>query len=136
MANMKIEEIEGIGPAMGAKLREVSIVDTDSLLETSCTEKGRQNIAEQTGVSQKLVLKWTQMADLFRIRGVGSEYAELLLASGVDTVVDLGTQNAEDLAAKMAAVNEDKKLTRLVPSATVVGAWTLNARELAPRLEH
>ena len=136
MANMKIEEIEGIGPAYGEKLRDAGITDTDQLLELCCTKKGRSQTAEKTGISEGQILKWANMADLFRISGVGPEYAELLEASGVDTVKELRNRNAENLAAKCAEVNAEKKLTRTVPSEKVVTGWIDQAKELPPTIEH
>ena len=136
MANMKIEEIEGIGPAYGEKLSSAGITDTDKLLELCCTKKGRAETAEKTGISESQILKWANMADLFRIKGVGPEYAELLEAAGVNTVKELRNRNAENLAAKCAEVNEQKKLTRNVPSEKVVSGWVDQAKELPPTIEH
>lgn len=87
-------------------------------------------IAEKTGISEKLVLKWVNHADLFRINGVAGQYAELLEASGVDTVVELGQRNASNLAAKMADVNAEKNLTNRVPSEAEVDRWTEEAKTL------
>ena len=97
MANMSIEEIEGIGPATGEKFRGAGVKDTDSLLDQGCTKAGRKSLAEATGLSESQVLKFVNMADLFRIQGVGAEFAELLEAAGVDTVKELATRNAENL---------------------------------------
>ncbi|MGH0032175.1 MAG: DUF4332 domain-containing protein [Myxococcota bacterium] len=133
---MKIEEVEGIGPAYGQKLREAGIDDTDKLLELCCTKQGRKQTAEKTGISESLVLKWANHADLFRIKGVGPEYAELLEAAGVDTVKELRNRNAANLAAKCAEVNAEKKLTRTVPSENVVSGWVDQAKELPPTIEH
>ncbi len=136
MANMKIEDIEGIGPAYGEKLRAAGITDTDGLLETCKTKKGRDAIAEKTGLSGKLILGWTNMADLCRIKGVGPEYAELLEASGVDTVKELRNRNAVNLAVKMAEINAEKNLTRKVPSEKEVTGWIGQAGDLPPAIEH
>ena len=136
MANKKIEEIEGIGPVRGEKLRGAGIKDTDGLLETCCTGGGRRQVAEKTGIGESQILKWANMADLFRVKGVGSEYAELLECAGVDTVKELATRNAENLAAKMAEVNEAKKLTRRVPNAAAVQDWVEQAKGLPPKIEH
>lgn len=136
MVNQKIEEIEGIGGAYGDKLRAVGITDTDSLLAKGCTPAGRKEIEEKTELSHKLVLKWCNMADLFRVKGVGSEYAELLECAGVDTVKELRNRNAENLAAKMAEVNEEKKLTRRVPNQEEVQRWVDHAKELPPMMEY
>lgn len=101
MANYKIEEIEGIGPVMGQKLRDAGVSTTDKLLENALSPKQRKDLAEATGISPKLILRFANMADLFRITGVGQEYAELLEAAGVDTVPELAQRNAENLTAKM-----------------------------------
>lgn len=136
MANMKIDEVEGIGPSYGEKLRAMGVADTDLLLEKGCTKDGRKAIAEATGIPEKIVLKWVNMADLFRIQGVGSEFAELLECAGVDTVKELRTRNAANLAQKCAEVNDEKKLTRRVPSEATVSDWVEQAKQLDPVVTH
>jgi len=116
MATYKVEEIEGIGPALGEKLRAAGINTVDKLLEKAATKKQRQSLAEETGISEKQILKFTNMADLFRLNGVGQEYAELLEVAGVDTVPELAQRNAANLTAKMEEVNASKNLTRKTPS--------------------
>lgn len=132
----KIDEIEGIGPSFGEKLSAANIKTTDDLLKLCCDAKGRKSTAETTGLSEGQLLKWTNMADLMRISGIGGEYSELLKASGVDTVKELRNRNAENLAAKMAEVNEAKKLTRTVPSEKVVIGWVEQAKSLDPLITH
>ncbi len=136
MANMKIEQVEGIGPSFGEKLRNAGITDTNKLLDKGCTRPGRQELAQKTGISEAKLLDWVNMADLFRVKGIGAEYAELLESAGVDTVKELRNRNAENLAAKMSEVNEQKKLTRRVPSAEVVKGWIEQAKGLPPKVEH
>lgn len=136
MANMKIDEIEGIGPAYGEKLRKAGIPNTDTLLEICCARKGRKQIAEQSGISESKLLGWVNMANLFRIKGVGPEYAELLECAGVDTVKELRNRNAESLASKLGEVNARKKLTRRVPTPEVVKEWVEQAKTLPPKVEH
>ena len=136
MANQKIEEIEGIGPVMGEKFVGAGVKDTDGLLEKGCTKAGRKALADATGLSESRILTFVNMADLFRIKGVAGEYAELLVCSGVDTVKELKMRNAENLAAKVAEVNEEKKLTRKVPSEKVLADWISQAAELPPKIEH
>ena len=132
----KIEEIEGIGPAYRDKLAAAGIKTTDDLLKLCCDKKGRTAAAEKTGVSEKQLLKWANMADLMRISGVGGEYAELLEAAGVDTVKELRNRNAANLADKMKEVNEEKKLTRNVPSASQVEKWVEQAKSMDPVISH
>ncbi len=136
MANYKIEEIEGIGPVMGEKLRAAGVKTTDALLENTKTKKQRQSLAEATGISEKLILRFANMADLFRINGVGQEFAELLEAAGVDTVPELAQRRPDNLTAKMEEVNAEKKLTRRTPSLKEVEKWVAEAKELPRALEY
>ena len=132
----KIEEIEGIGAAYGEKLARADISTTDDLLKLCCDARGRKTTAETTGLSEGQLLKWANMADLMRISGIGSEYSELLEAAGVDTVKELRNRNAENLAARIAEVNDSKKLTRAVPSEKVVSGWIEQAGSLDPLITH
>ena len=136
MATYKVEEIEGIGPVLGEKLRTAGINTVDKLLENAATKKQRQSLAEETGISEKQILKFTNMADLFRLNGVGQEYAELLEVAGVDTVPELAQRNAANLTAKMEEVNEAKNLTRKTPSAAEVEKWIAQAKELPRVIEY
>ena len=132
----KIVEIEGIGPAMAEKLAKAGIETTDGLLEKCCDPKGRKTVAEASGLAEKRLLKWANMADLMRIKGVGSEYSELLEAAGVDTVKELKTRKAGNLAAKMAEINKDKKLTRTVPNESLVQGWVEQAASLPAKITY
>lgn len=131
-----IIEIEGIGPTYAEKLQAVGIKTTDAYLERAKDPKGRKALAEETGIDDKRILKWANMADLMRIKGVGEEYSELLEAAGVDTVKELKHRKPENLAAKMAEVNEEKKLVRQVPSESQVIKWVEQAKELAPMMTY
>ena len=130
------QDIEGIGPAYGDKLAGAGIKTTDQLLEKVANPVGRKEIAEQCGFSDKQVLSWVNAADLFRIKGVAGEYAELLECSGVDTVAELAQRNADNLAARMAEVNGEKKLTRRVPTGSQVADWIAQAKELPRKVQY
>jgi len=132
----KIEEIEGIGTKSAERLQAASIKTTDDLLRACGSRKGRDDMAEQTGFSASQLLKWANMADLMRISGVGEEFSELLEAAGVDTVKELATRNAENLATKMKEVNEARKLTRAVPAASQVQKWIDQAKTMDPAISH
>ena len=136
MANYKVEDVEGIGPTYGEKLRAVGIEDTDALLNACKTKTQRKELAEKSDISETHILKWANMVDLYRISGVGSEFSELLEASGVDTVPELAQRNAENLTAKMVEVNDAKSLTRRVLSGAEVEKWVAEAKTLPRALEY
>jgi predicted flap endonuclease-1-like 5' DNA nuclease len=106
------------------------------LLEKGATKKGRSELAEQSGITEKLILKWTNHADLARVKGVGGEYAELLEAAGVDTVPELAQRKPENLLAKMTEVNEEKKLVRRLPTVAQVEGWVEQAKALPRVITH
>jgi predicted flap endonuclease-1-like 5' DNA nuclease len=126
----KLIDIEGVGPVYASKLEAVGVKDTDALLMLGATPKGRKELAEKSGVNETLILKWVNRVDLARVKGIGSEYADLLEASGVDTVVELGTRKPENLVKKMAEVNEAKNLVRKLPALTQVEDWVKQAKDL------
>lgn len=136
MANYKIEEIEGIGPVIGEKLRQAGVTHTEKLLEFGKTPVQRKKLAEVSGMNEKQILKFANMADLFRIRGIGSEFSELLEASGVDTVPELAMRKPENLVAKMEEINNAKKLCRRAPTLKEVDEWILQAKQLPRVLEY
>lgn len=125
-----IATIEGIGPVYAEKLIAAGIKTVEAYLEATKDPKGRKALAEATGIDDTRILKWANMADLFRIKGVGEEYSELLEAAGVDTVKELKHRNAENLHAKMEEVNAVKKLVRQTPSLNAVTDWIEQAKSL------
>jgi predicted flap endonuclease-1-like 5' DNA nuclease len=129
----KLTKVEGIGEVYARKLQEAGIATTDALLKQGATPKGREEIAEKAGISGKLILEWVNHTDLFRIKGVGEEYADLLEAAGVDTVPELAQRNPKNLYQKLAEVNEEKKLVRQIPAQTQVESWVEQAKGL-PRV--
>ena len=129
----KLTDIEGIGPVYSQKLKTAGVSSTDALLKKGATPKGRQAIANKSGISGKLIMRWVNHSDLFRLEGVAGEYAELLEAAGVDTVPELAQRNAEHLCQKLAEVNEAKKLVRVVPVQGQVEKWVEQAKTL-PRI--
>jgi len=132
----KLTEIEGIGPSFAEKLHAAGVTTTDDLLEKCAAPAGRKQIAEATGISEKQILGWTNRADLTRVKGVGEEYADLLEASGVDTVPELAQRNAENLLAKMTEVNGEKSLVRALPTASHVTDWVEQAKSLPKKITY
>ena len=132
----KISEIEGIGPSYAEALGKAGVATVDDLLEVGCTKSGRATISEKSGCSESQVLGWVNMADLFRIKGVASEYAELLECAGVDTVKELAQRNSENLTAKMEEVNSEKNLVRALPSGKTVAGWVEQAKSLPAKVSH
>ena len=132
----KIEEIQGIGPAFAEKLTAAEITTTADLLAKCCTPAGRGNVAEITGLSTSHILKWANMADLMRVSGIGPQFSELLEGAGVDTVKELRTRNAANLAAKMDEVNQEKHLSGSAPVEKTVQAWIDSAKEMDPTITY
>jgi len=130
-----IATIEGIGPAYAEKLKAAGVRSTETLLKVGGNTAGRKDLAAKTGINDAQILKWVNHADLFRIKGIGGEYSELLEAAGVDTVVELANRNAANLFVKMQEVNTAKKLVRKLPTQSQVEDWVSQAKGL-PRAVH
>jgi predicted flap endonuclease-1-like 5' DNA nuclease len=129
----KLSKVEGIGEFYAQKLRAAGITTTQALLEKGASPQGRTEIAEKTGISGKLILEWVNHVDLFRIKGVGEEYSDLLEEAGVDTVPELAQRNPEHLHQRLVAVNQEKKLVRQLPTRSQVSNWIEQAKRL-PRV--
>ncbi len=131
-----ITMIEGIGEVYQDKLAKAGISAVDALLEKGATKAGRKSIVEVSGIDEGKILDWVNMADLFRIKGVASQFAELLKAAGVDTVKELRTRNAENLHAALLKTQEEKGLTRVVPALSKIEDFIAQAKELAPMVTY
>jgi len=132
----KLSTIEGIGPAFEEKLQNAGVGSCEALLEKGATSSGRDIIVSESGIDGSRILRFVNHADLCRIKGVGGEFSELLEASGVDSVPELAQRNAENLAAKMAEVNDAKALVRVVPSAETIAGWVDQAKTLPKVVTH
>ena len=129
----KLIDIEGIGEAYAKKLTEIGVTSVEDLLAKGATPKGRKDLATKSGINETLILKWANRADLFRIKGIGEEYGDLLEAAGVDTVPELAQRKAENLYQKIVEVNNAKKLVRKLPAVSQIKTWIDQAKKL-PRL--
>jgi predicted flap endonuclease-1-like 5' DNA nuclease len=130
-----ILEIEGVGESHGAKLSGAGVPTTEALLSEGATPAGRKALADTTGISETLILKWVNHADLARINGIAGQYAELLEAAGVDTVAELAQRNAANLTAKVAEINGARNLVNRLPSESEITRWIAEAGSL-PRGVH
>jgi uncharacterized membrane protein HdeD (DUF308 family) len=128
-----LEYIEGIGPVYAGKLSDIGVQTPLDLLRGGAEPQGRSDIAKRSEISGLLILEWINHIDLYRIKGVGSEYADLLEEAGVDTVMELAHRNPGNLFEKMSSVNEVKQLVRKLPAQTQVEEWIEQAKEL-PRV--
>ncbi|MDX9955927.1 MAG: DUF4332 domain-containing protein [Anaerolineae bacterium] len=129
----KLTMIEGVGEVYAEKLKAAGVTTTQALLEMGATPKGRKDLAEATELSPKLILEWVNRVDLFRVKGVGEEYSDLLEFASVDTVPELAQRKPENLHAKMLEVNAERKLVRRPPTLAQVENWVAQAKEL-PRV--
>lgn len=132
----KVIDIEGVGAAYAEKLVAAGVNTAAQLLEKCAAPAGRKALEEETGISGKLILKWCNHADLYRVKGVGPQFAELLEATGVDTVKELAHRRADNLAAKMVEVNEEKHLVRRVPVEKEVQKMIDQAKELPAKMTY
>ena len=130
---MKIADIEGIGPAFAAKLNAVGVTSVAGLLKKGACPEDRKQLAEASGIGEGLILEWVNLADLYRIKGIGSEYSDLLEEAGVDTVVELANRVPQNLLEKMVEVNKTKNLVNKMPGLTQVADWIKQAKKL-PRV--
>ena len=129
-------EIEGIGPVNGAKLNKAGVRGTNGLLKMGGTSKGRKELSKATGFSTKVILEWVNRADLFRVKGVGTQYSDLLEAAGVDTAVELAKRKPEALLAEMEKTNAKKNLVNKLPALSLVKDWVSNAKKLRRVVEY
>jgi len=136
MANKKIMDVEGIGPVIGDKFSGAGVKDSDALLAGAKTPALRKALAEKTGLTEKQVLRFANMADLYRISGIGSEYADLLEAVGVDTVPELARRRPDNLSKAMVELNQAQKRVRRVPTEAEVVQWVEQAKGLPRMLEY
>lgn len=134
---MRIDEVEGIGPAYSAKLSAAGVSTTEQLLERGAKPSGRQALADATGISPTLILEWVNHADLWRIKGVGSEYSDLLEAAGVDSPAELAQRNAANLAITFQELDAARpNWIRRIPSEETVSGWIAEAKTLPRIVEH
>jgi predicted flap endonuclease-1-like 5' DNA nuclease len=134
---MRIEEVEGVGPAYAEKLTAAGVATTDQLLERGAKPSGRQAIAQATGISATLILEWVNHADLWRINGVGSEYSDLLEAAGVDSPAELAQRNAASLAQTFQDLDAARpNWIRQIPSEATIAGWIEQAKGLPKVVEH
>lgn len=126
----KVIDIEGVGSVYAEKLTAAGVVTVAQLLDKCAAPAGRKALAEATEITEKVILRWANHADLMRVKGVGPQFAELLEAAGVDTVKEFAHRKAENLAAKMLEVNEEKHLVRRVPVVVEVEKMIAYAKEL------
>lgn len=131
-----IMDVEGIGETYAKKLKEAGVDTTDELLEKGGSPKGRKELAEKTGIAEKSILEWVNHVDLYRIKGVGSEYADLLEEAGVDTVVELATRNAVNLHKAMVDTNAKKELVRKMPTEDQVKDWIEQAKKMDRKVSY
>jgi predicted RecB family nuclease len=131
-----IAAIEGIDAEEAKALKSVGIRTTEKLLEQAKSPKGRRLLSAKTKLDEKRLLRWANIADKLRIRGMGKEYAGLLREVGVDTVKELRYRNPARLAESMAEANKRRKLVRFLPSEKLVRRWVEHARRLPQKITY
>jgi nucleotidyltransferase/DNA polymerase involved in DNA repair len=128
-----INEIEGIGPSHAEKLESHGIKTVEDLVKAGARPNGRKELVRKTGFSHHLILQWVDEVDLFRVKGIGRQYSEILRAAGVDSVKELAQRRADHLHEKLTAINREKRHVHEVPSVNAIKRWTEEAKAL-PRI--
>ena len=131
-----IVDIEGVGDVYEVKLKEAGISTVEAMLQACTTPQGRKDLAATTGISDKLILEWANRADLARIKGVSTQYSDLLEAAGVDTVPELAQRNPQNLYQAMVSTNESKSIVRKLPTENQVADWVKQAKGLPRALTY
>jgi hypothetical protein len=131
-----ISDLQSLDPSAVTKLKSIGIRTSDKLLECARTARGRRTLAERIGYDERLILRWANLVDRMRIKGIGEDYAGLLEAAGVDTVRELKYRNPQRLAQAMAEVNKNRRLVRLLPSEKAVERWVATARTLPLKISY
>jgi predicted flap endonuclease-1-like 5' DNA nuclease len=131
-----LTDIEGIDGEAAAILKSVGIRSTARLLECAHSVKCRKALAAKTGIDEKSLLCWANVADRMRIKGVSREYAELLSEAGVDTVKELKYRNPANLAKAMAEANKKRRRVRFLPSEKLVARWIDHAKKLPLKISY
>lgn len=131
-----IADLQTLDPSAVSRLKDIGIRTTDKFLESARTPRGRRLLSEKIGCDERCVLRWANLVDRMRIKGIGEDYAGLLEAAGVDTVRELKYRNPQRLAQAMADVNKQRKLVRLLPSEKAVERWVEAARTLPLKISY
>jgi predicted flap endonuclease-1-like 5' DNA nuclease len=136
LRTINIRDIEGIGQVYARRLNELNIFTVSDFLEKGSTPIGRTQIAEETGISPRLIFKWINLTDLYRIKGIVEEYSNLLLEAGIDTIIELAQINPEILYSKLVEINQEKNLVNKLPSQKNIYRWVEEARKLPRRIQY
>ncbi|MGB8361973.1 MAG: DUF4332 domain-containing protein [Acidimicrobiia bacterium] len=130
----RIDQVAGIDHRQATKLRKVGVRTSKTLTECASTRRGRTQLAKQTGLTPKDLQLWVHHADLLRIKGVGAEYAALLVEAGVDTLRDLRRRNPTALLAKIIGLNGSQRVVDRLPTESMVEGWITVAGDLEPSI--
>jgi predicted flap endonuclease-1-like 5' DNA nuclease len=130
----RIDQVAGIGHREATRLRKAGVRTSKALAECAATRRGRTDLAKKTGLSPKDLQVWVHHADLLRVRGVGAEYAALLVEAGVDTLRDLRRRNPTALLAKIIGMNGSQKVVDRLPTEAMVENWISAAGDMEPSI--
>lgn len=131
----RIDEVAGVGVKQATRLRKIGVRTSKGLIESASTRAGRTDLSSKTGIAPRDLKSWVHHADLLRVRGVGAEYAELLVAAGVETIRDLRRRNPTALVAKIISMNGSEKVVRRLPTEAMVSGWIESASAIEPSLD-
>lgn len=131
----RIDEVAGLDVKQATRLRKAGVKTSQGLIENASTRAGRTALSAKTGIPPRDLTSWVHHADLLRVRGIGAEYAELLVAAGVDTIRDLRRRNPTALVAKIISMNGSEKVVRRLPTEAMVSSWIDSAGAIQPSID-
>ena len=128
-----IIEIVGIGKNYVKTMEIAGFLDVESLI--GLDRDGIKKLAEKTKISEKLIDKWAEHADLMRIDGIGPEYAEVINEIGINSVKEFAQRNPNNTLDRIMKLNKEKpNMFRRPPTLTMIKDWIKEAKSIGPQL--
>ena len=127
----KFSELHNVNKSVADTLINAGFDSSEQLLSAAATPEERRELSQATGIAESDLLEMINRAEMARIDGIGKIYADLLAAAGVNTVLELSTQNYRVLHGRIKEVAAQHHVRR-VPNPATIEDWVAYAKELSP----
>lgn len=129
MANL-IKSLPFVGKKYRVMLKKAKITTTGEILERGICRTSRENLANELGISERLISKWVNLADLLRVKGIGKRYLKLLDKIGIGNLNKLSKQGPDNILQKIDSLDqEDLKKIKRKPSLKTIRRWIEESRK-------